>query len=285
VTVPGRFAGKVAAVTGAGSGIGEATATAFAAGGARVVALDYDEAAAHRTAAAIISAGGTAVPYVADIATEDGAAGLADLALREFGALSILHNNVFGMQAGPLEDITLSGWNETLRLTLTSAFLGTKYAAPVMAAGGGGVIVNTASIAGLQPDPGLAAYAAAKAGVMSLTRSTAIEYGPEGIRACAVCPSTVETPSFLQMFGEGRTASWLTSAPPGRKSRPPRTDEELKVLRAGKAAAHLTGAILKPAQVAALVTWLACDDASGITGVSYPVDAGLTIQAAGPAAV
>jgi 3-oxoacyl-[acyl-carrier protein] reductase len=271
-------------VTGAGSGIGESTATAFAAQGANVVAVDKNATAVERVTAAIDSAGGSVIPFVADVATEAGAAGMVDLALRRFGALSILHNNVFGMESGPLEDITLAGWNETLRLTLTSAFLGTKYAVAAMA-GASGVIVNTASVAGIHPDPGLAAYAAAKAGVMSLTRSTAIEYGPEGIRACAVCPSTVETPSFLQMFGEGTTASWLTSAPPGRRPRPPRSAEELKAVRAGKAAAHLTGKILKPEQVAALVTWLASDEAAGITGVSYPVDAGLTIRPAGPAAV
>jgi NAD(P)-dependent dehydrogenase (short-subunit alcohol dehydrogenase family) len=283
MTLGGQFAGKTAVVTGAGSGIGEATATTFAARGANVVAVDKNATAAERVAAAITAAGGSAVPYVTDVATEEGAAGMVELALREFGTLSILHNNVFGMETGLLEDITVLGWNETLRLTLTSAFLGTKYAVPAMADAGGGVIVNTASVAGMQPYPGLAAYSAAKAGVMSLTRSTAIEYGPEGIRACAVCPSTVETSSFLQMFGEGTTATWLTSAPPGRRPSPPRTAEELKAIRAAKAAAHLTGKILRPEQVAALVTWLASDEAGGITGVSYPVDAGLTIQAAGPA--
>jgi NAD(P)-dependent dehydrogenase (short-subunit alcohol dehydrogenase family) len=282
--VTGRFTGRVAVVAGSGSGIGAAVAATFATDGASVVVVDQDAGAAARVSAAIAATGATAVPFVADVATEDGAAGMVAFAVERFGTLDILHNNAFGMQAGLLEDITLDGWNETLRLTLTGAFLGTKYAVPVMAAGGGGAIVNTASISGMQTEPGLGAYSVAKAGVMALTRSTAVEYGAEGIRANAVCPSTVETPAFRQTFGEATTSSWLTSAPPGRRARPPRTAAELQAMRDGKARAHLTGKILRPEQVAAVVAWLASDEASGVTGASYPVDSGLTIQSAGPAA-
>lgn len=282
--MPMRFEGRVALVTGAGSGIGEATVVAFAEQGAQVVVVDYDQAAAERVAKAITESGGTAAAFVADVATESGAQGMIEFAVERFGGLNVLHNNAFGMQAGLLEDITLDGWNETLRLTLTGAFLGTKYAVPVMVAGGGGAIVNTASVTGWQTQPGIGPYSVAKAGVLALTRSTAIEYGSEGIRANAVCPSTVETPSFLQTFGEASTASWLTSAPAGRRASAPRTPAQLAAMRAGKAAAHLSGKLLQPEQIAATVTWLASDEASGITGATVPVDDGLTIQSPGPAA-
>ena len=121
----GRFTGRVAVVAGSGSGIGAAVAATFATQGASVVVVDQDAAAAARVSAAIAATGAIAVPFVADVATEDGAAGMVAYAVERFGTLDILHNNAFGMQAGLLEDITLDGWNETLRLTLTSAFLGT----------------------------------------------------------------------------------------------------------------------------------------------------------------
>jgi NAD(P)-dependent dehydrogenase (short-subunit alcohol dehydrogenase family) len=279
-----RFAGKVAVVAGAGSGIGEACATRFAAEGASVVVVDWAEKAALEVAEAIAAAGGTAEAYVADVATEDGAAGVVAFAVERFGGLDVLHNNAFGMQAGLLEDITLEGWNETLRLTLTGAFLGTRAAIPVLAGRGGGAIVNTASVSGAITEPGLGPYSVAKAGVMALTRSTAVEYGREGIRCNAVCPSTVETPAFLQTFGEATTASWLTGAPPGRRPATARTADDLRAMREGKADAHATGRLIQPAEVAALVTWLASADASSVTGGCYPVDGGLSARSAGPTA-
>lgn len=280
-----RFDGKVALVTGAGSGIGEATAARFAQDGAAVLVVDQNGPAAERVADGIKAAGGDAVPVVTDVATEDGAAAMVARALDWYGRLDILHNNAFGMQSGLLEDITLDGWNETLRLTLTGAFLGTRAALPIMAERGGGAIVNTASVAGWTADPGIGPYSVAKAGVMALTRSTAVEYGAEGIRCNAVCPSTVATPAFLQTFGEATTASWLTGAPPGRRKPEPRTAADLQRMREGKAAAHLTGRLIVPAEVAAVVVWLASDDASSITGACYPVDAGLSARSSGPSAV
>jgi meso-butanediol dehydrogenase/(S,S)-butanediol dehydrogenase/diacetyl reductase len=280
--VSGRFAGRVALIAGAGSGIGEATAKRFAAEGARVIVVDQSAEAADRVCGEIAATGADARPFVTDVATQDGAAGMVAFATDEHGRLDILHNNAFGMQAGLLEDLTLEGWNETLRLTLTGAFLGTKFAVPVMARQGGGAIVNTASVAGFATEPGLGAYSVAKAGVMALTRSTAVEHGAEGIRANAVCPSTVETPAFLQTFGEATTATWLTGAPPGRRTPAPRTTEQLEAMRAGKAAAHVTARLVQPAEIAAVVAFLASDDAGSITGASYPVDAGLLALTPGP---
>jgi NAD(P)-dependent dehydrogenase (short-subunit alcohol dehydrogenase family) len=275
--------GKVVVVAGGGAGIGEACSRGFAAKGAQVVVVDYDEGAAVRTSEAIVAEGGTALPFVADVASEEGAAGMIAFAVERFGGLDVLHNNVFGMQAGLLEDITLEGWNKTLRLTLTSVFLGTKYAVPELAARGGGAIVNTASVAGLVSQEGLGPYSVAKAGVLALTRSTAVDYGREGIRANAVCPSTVETPALRSNLGDGRATSWLGGAPSGRRARPVRTGEDAAKVLAGKAAAHLTGRLLQPAEIAAAVVWLASDEASGLTGVTLPVDAGLTAQSPGPA--
>jgi len=279
-----RFEGRVALVTGGGSGIGEATVKRFASEGARVVVVDWNAEAAERVSREIGEAGGDARPYVTDIGTEEGAAGMVAFAVEQYGGLNILHNNVFGMQAGLLEDITLEGWNETIRLTVTGAFLGTRAAIPVMIAGGGGAIVNTASIAGWETEPGLGPYGVAKAGVMALTRSTAVEYGPEGIRANAVLPSTVETPAFLQTFGEATTQTWLTGAPAGRRTPAARTPEQLEEMRAGKAAAHATRRLIQPAEIAAVVVFLASDDARSVTGASYPVDGGLTAHSPGPTA-
>lgn len=275
-----RFNGKVALV--AGSGIGEACAVRFAAEGARVIVVDWAEKAARRVADSIAAAGGTAEAYVADVATESGAQGMVSFAVKRFDGLDILHNNAFGMQAGLIEDITLDGWNETLRLTLTGAFLGSKAAIPVMASRGGGAIVNTASICGSVTEPGLGPYSIAKAGVMALTRSLAVEYGSDGIRCNAVSPSTAETPAFLRTFGEATTASWLTGAPPGRRAGQRLGADDLAALRAAKAEANPTGRLVQPAEVAALVTWLASDEAASLTAGCYLVDGGLSARCSSP---
>src|SRR5262245_46757068 len=139
-----------------------------------------------------------------------------------FGRLDVLHNNATAGTVGVVADTTLAGWERTIAVNLTAPFLASRVALPIMVDQGGGVIVNMASPAGLQAEHGLAAYGAAKAGVMSLTRSIAVEYARHGIRAVAVCPGAVDTPP-LRAFAravEGARELMERSSPAGRVARP-----------------------------------------------------------------
>jgi meso-butanediol dehydrogenase/(S,S)-butanediol dehydrogenase/diacetyl reductase len=183
---------------------------------------------------------------------------------------------VFGMQAGRFEDITIEGWNETMRLVLFSVFLGIKLAAPVMREQGGGAIINTGSVSGLRGDPGMAPYNAAKAGVVSLTMTASVEYGPSNIRVNAISPGAVNSESFQQTFGEGPgSKTWLTGAPRAQEPTP-RTPEELKVLRQSLADATPIRRVTEPAEIAKIALFLASDDASTVNGAVIVADGGVT---------
>jgi meso-butanediol dehydrogenase/(S,S)-butanediol dehydrogenase/diacetyl reductase len=252
----------------------------MAAEGARVVVVDWDEEVAERTAKAIIDAGGECTRLVADVATVEGAQKMIDTALDRYGRLDILHNQVFGMQAGRLEDLTPEGWNETVRLTLFSVFLGIKLAVPVMRRQGGGAIVNTASVSGLRGDPGLGAYAASKAGVISLTQTAAVEYGPSNIRVNVICPGNVNSESFQQAFGEGPgSKTWLTSPTPP----PERTAEQMSAARQAMADASPLKRITEPDEIARIALFLASDEASTLNGAVLVADGGLTNRSGAPA--
>jgi len=245
-----RFAGKVVLITGAGSGIGEATAKRFAAEGARVVVVDIHEAAAVRVAGEIRARGGKAAAHRADVAQPTDSEGMVQYAVQTFGRLDVLHNNATSGALGLVADLSVQDWNGALAVNLTAPFLASKWALPVMIAQGGGVVINMSSDAGLMAEYGLSAYGAAKAGVISLTRSIAVEYARHNIRANCISPGGVLTPPTLAFINA--------------------VDGVAERMRK----AHPLGRLGQPEEIANVVLFLASDEASFITGACYVVDGG-----------
>ena len=246
------LADRVALVTGAASGIGQATAQRFAAEGARVVVVDIDAAGAESVAAAIRATGGQATAFRADVARPADAEAMIAHAVATFGGLDVLDNNATSGGMGRVADMDVADWERVVAVNLTAPFLAAKHAIPVRLARGGGVIVNISSAAGVQAEEGLAAYASAKAGVLALTRNIAAEYGRRGIRCNAVCPGAVLTPptrAFIAAVDGIETR--MKQANPLRR-------------------------LAAPEEVAAVVVFLASDEASFVNGATIMVDGGAT---------
>jgi NAD(P)-dependent dehydrogenase (short-subunit alcohol dehydrogenase family) len=248
------MAGKVVVVTGAASGIGRATSVLLAAEGAAVVVADVNEAGAGVTARSIVEQGGQSLAVRCDVTVANDVAALVTAATTRFGRLDVLHNNAYwAPQNRPVVDTDEDEWDRALATSLKSVYLGCKYAIPAMLEGGGGSIVNTASTAGLIALPRFAAYTAAKGGVVALTRSVALDYGPQGIRCNAVCPGLVETPA---------TAGLLA-------------DEDRREVFARK---QLLGRFGQPTDIAAAVLFLASDESAYMTGQTLVVDGGRLVS-------
>lgn len=251
--------GKSAVVTGAGSGVGRASALRFAEEGARVVVADIDLAHAKQTVAQIEDAGGTAVAVGVDVADETQVRGMIGAAVEQFGRLDILFNNV-GIPTprlgATLEDHTLADFNRLIAVNLGGVFLGCKYAVlQFKEQGHGGVILNTGSVAGLVAWGGTV-YGATKGGVLQLTRAVAIEGAPFGIRVNAICPAAMPLTGFMAAGGL-------------------QVDEAQQAGIAEKVGAqHPLGQPITAEDCAEAALYLVSDAARNITGVALPVDGG-----------
>lgn len=250
-----KLANKVALITGAGSGMGKSAALLFASEGAKVVAVDINEAQVQDTAAAITAKGGQALALRADVSKSEDVQRMVEETVVTWGAPTILYNNAgIEGEANFLANTDEDEFDRVVAINLRGVFLGMKYVLPHMVTAGGGSVINTASIAGLVAVRGGAAYAAAKAGVIALTRVAALEYGRYNIRVNAICPGAIETP-MAQRIRKGQ--------PPN-----PKVIERISVL----------GRMAEPEEIAKVALFLASDDASFATGAPFIIDGGWTVS-------
>jgi meso-butanediol dehydrogenase/(S,S)-butanediol dehydrogenase/diacetyl reductase len=249
----GKLDGRVTIITAGGAGIGAATARRFAQEGASVVIADLSGTRAEHVTAAINGSGGKAVGIKMDASDPEGVQATIKLALDIYGRLDVMFNNAGFAEVASPDDTSLESWNRVLAVTLTSTFLGMKYCLPLMRKQGKGAIVNTASISGIRGDYGLSSYNAAKAGVINLTRSAALENARFNIRVNCVCPGAINTRA-AQILGKDRADEFR------------RLQGEI----------HPIGRMGEPEEIANTVLFLASDEAAFITGEAIVVDGGLT---------
>jgi NAD(P)-dependent dehydrogenase (short-subunit alcohol dehydrogenase family) len=248
----GRLTSKVAIITGAASGIGEATAKLFAQEGASLLLADWQEERGEKMAKAIRETAPKATFLKTDVSKTEDVEALVRAAVREYGRLDVIFNNagIEGEMNKPTADCTLENWHRVIGINLTGVFFGMKYAIPEMLKTGGGSIINTASVAGLVGFAGIPAYCAAKGGVVQLSKCAAIEYAKQNIRVNVICPGVIWTPMVERATGgteEGREA-FTAFEPVGRLG----TAEE----------------------VANVALFLASDESSFCTGAPFIVDGG-----------
>jgi NAD(P)-dependent dehydrogenase (short-subunit alcohol dehydrogenase family) len=252
-----KLNGKVAIVTGSGSGIGKATAELFAREGAKVTVVDRDKISGAQTVNAICATRGEACFCYADVSKSDDMQKAIDATVGHYGKLDVLVNNAAVQIMATLVDTSEEIWDEIQNTNLKGVFLGCKFGIPAMLRAGGGSIINIASVLGLVGDPDLAAYCAAKGGVIALTKVAALTYGPQGIRVNCICPGDVETPLVKAYFDK--------DADPVR-------------LRNEVYSKYALRRIATPTEIANAVLFLASDASSFVSGSTVVVDGALTVK-------
>jgi meso-butanediol dehydrogenase / (S,S)-butanediol dehydrogenase / diacetyl reductase len=246
-----RLKGKTAIISGAASGIGEAVAKTFAREGAAVIVADLNEENGYRVVNEIREAGGTAEFTRTNISRNPSVDEMFKFAVAKFGRVDILHNNAIQAVFGRIGKVTVEAWQKAIDCGLTNYWYCSRKAVELMLPQGGGAIVNTASVSGIGADYGLGPYNVVKSGVISLTRSFAIEYARKGIRCNALCPGPIATPPLLKV----------------KESHPDYFDRMEAVVPMGRFG--------KPQEMANVVLFLASDEASYVTGAAFVADGGL----------
>ena len=250
-----RLAGKNAIITGAGSGIGRASALIFAREGANIIAVDRVEGAVDETAEMVRAKGGTIKTVAADVGDENAVKGFVDFCVSEFGNLDAIYANA-GVSGGlvPIQDQTPAMWEEILRVNLIGPFLAIKHASEHMIKQGKGSIVCTASVAGLRANAGNTPYSASKAGVISLVQTAANQFYGTGVRVNAICPGLIETGMTAPLFEGARARG---------------SEGKIGQLNPTARYGH-------PEEIANMALFLASDEASYVNGQEIPVCGGLS---------
>jgi NAD(P)-dependent dehydrogenase (short-subunit alcohol dehydrogenase family) len=250
---PTRLAGKVAVVTGGGSGIGRAAAIRFAAEGAHVLVADIAADRAGAVAGEIADGGGRAAAMVVDVSDPAQVEAMAARAVSEFGGIDVLMTAAGVLSFGSVTETDPQAWNRVIGINLTGTFLASRAVIPAMERRGGGAIVTVSSSTGAHDaSPGNVAYVASKGGVAMLTKAMAVDHAPQGIRVNAIAPGPTATPMLGSVM----------------------TDDEMR--RFGEAMP--IGRLAQPAELAAAAAFLASDDASYVTGAVFAVDGGQTAK-------
>jgi NAD(P)-dependent dehydrogenase (short-subunit alcohol dehydrogenase family) len=253
-----KLDGKVAIITGAASGIGLASAIAFAREGARVVAVDVNRSRGEQAVQQIVAEGGEAVFECADISHEAVVSQIVADTVARWERINILFNNAGIVLVKPLEETTEAEWDRLMAINVKAAFLAIKHVVPHMRRAGGGVILNTGSIGSFVGQLNTPAYIASKGAIALLTKSLALDYARDGIRVNCLCPGITDTPMLREHLGDGPEGEAKIRS---RLSRVP------------------VGALLKPEDLARAALYLVSDDSAGITGITHIVDGGLLAAA------